>query len=122
MGGKVRGLSDLPTARVGTVAQSAAQSYLDERGLAGVVVFDTEQDGLQSLVDGKIDAFVFDASIVRYLEKTQFRGLIAVLPKTFDEHFMSIAVPRGSAMREPLNRAILKIMESDDWTKITARY
>ncbi len=122
MGSEVRGLRDLQTVRVGTMAGSDAQSYLVKRGVEAVVPFDSEQDGLQSLVEAKIDAFVYDASTLAYLEKTEFRGRIEVLPKTFDHRFVSFALPRGSAMREPLNRAILKIMASDEWTKILARY
>ncbi|MGB5811718.1 MAG: transporter substrate-binding domain-containing protein, partial [Polyangiales bacterium] len=57
--GKVRGPRDLPSVRVGTVAQSSAQVYLERRGIRGVSSLDDAEDGLQALVHDKIDALVF---------------------------------------------------------------
>lgn len=121
LSGKVRGLRDLPTVRVGSVAQSEGQNYLGEKGIA-VFPFKNERDGLQALVDAKIDAFVFDESVLKYLTRTQYPARVHVLPETFDHYYVSMAVPQGSPIREPLNRAILKFMETNQWTRIVEQY
>jgi len=122
LSGKVRGIHDLATARVGTVAESSAETYLMKKGIKHVRPFGNPRDGLKSLVDAETDAFVFQGPIVKYLAKTEFVGRVEVLPGTFDQHYMGIAVPPGSQLREPLNRALLDVTGSDTWTRILQRY
>ena len=121
LSGKVRGSRDLPTVRVGSVAQSEAQNYLVKKGIAAFP-FKKMWDGLQALVDAKIDAFVFDESVLKYLARTQFPAQVHVLPETFDHYFVSMSVPQGSPIREPLNRAILKILDSNEWKNLVEQY
>jgi ABC-type amino acid transport substrate-binding protein len=121
LSGKVRGLGDLPTVRVGSVVQSEAQRYLAKNGIAAFS-FKNERDGLQALVDAKIDAFVFDESVLKYLARTQFPARVRVLPETFDHYFVSMAMPQGSPLREPLNRVLLRAMEEEDWRRLKKRY
>ncbi len=122
LSGKVRGIHDLATARVGTVADSSAEAYLMEKGIKQVRSFGNPEEGLQSLVDKKTDAFVFQGPVVKYLAKTELRGRVEVLPGTFDHHYVSMAVQPGSQLREPLNRALLEFIETDRWTQILKQY
>jgi ABC-type amino acid transport substrate-binding protein len=122
LSGKVRGIHDLATARVGTVAESSAEAYLTKKGIKQVRSFGTPEEGLKSLVDKQTDAFVFQGPVVKYLAKTEFLGRVEVLPGTFDHHYMGMVVPPGSPLREPLNRALLAFMETDRWTQILKQY
>ena len=122
LSGKVRGIHDLATARVGTVAESSAEAYLMKKGIKQVRSFGNPRDGLKSLVDAETDAFVFQGPVVKYLAKNEFLGRVEVLPGTFDHHYMGMAVPPGSQLREPLNRALLAFMETDQWTQILKQY
>ena len=119
---KVRGIHDLATSRVGTVAESSAEAYLTGHGIKQVRAFENPRDGLKSLVDAETDAFVFQGPIVKYLAKNEFRGRVDVLAGTFDHHYMGMALPPGSQLREPLNRALLAFMETDQWTQILKLY
>jgi ABC-type amino acid transport substrate-binding protein len=122
LSGKVRGIHDLTTARVGTVADSSAEAYLAKKGIKQVRSFGNPEEGMKSLVDQTIDAFVFQGPIVKHLAKNEFPGRVEVLPGTFDHHYIGMAVPPGSALREPLNRALLAFMETDQWTQILNQY
>ena len=122
LSGKVRGIHDLATARVGTVAESSAEAYLMRTGITAVRSFGNPRDGLKSLVDAETDAFVFQGPILKYLAKNEFPGRVEVLPGTFDRRYMGMALPPGSQLREPLNRALLEIMETDQWTQILKQY
>ena len=31
-------------------------------------------------------------------------------------------MPQGSVLREPINRALLKVTDTDDWLQLLARY
>ena len=119
--GKVRGLSDLPDVRVGSLSHSQALNFLTRRGIA-VLPFEDAKDGLQAIVDKKIDAFVFNEAVLRHLVRTEFPGRVRVLPSTFDHYYVSMAVPSGSSLREPLNRALLEITAKDDWLRLVELY
>jgi len=119
--GKVRGLSDLPDVRVGSLSESQALNFLTKRGIA-VLPFENAADGLQAIVDKKIDAFVFNEAVLKHLVKTQFPGRVQVLATTFDHYYVSMAVPSGSPLREPLNRALLEITAKDDWLRMVKFY
>jgi polar amino acid transport system substrate-binding protein len=119
--GKVRGLSDLPDVRVGSLSHSQALNFLAKRGIA-VLPFEDAKDGLQAIVDKKIDAFVFNEAVLRHLVRTEFPGRVQVLPSTFDHYYVSMAVQPGSPLREPLNRALLEITAKDDWRRLVELY
>ena len=121
LSGKVRSLSDLPTARVGSLGQSEAQEYLINNGIP-VVPFINVPEGLQALVEHKIDAFVDDEAQLKYLIKRGFQGSLFVLPDSFAHFYVSMAIPSGSPLREPLNRALAKIINSEEWLKLKKRY
>jgi len=122
LGGKVRGVHDLATARVGTVADSSAEAYLTKMGIRRVRSFENPLDGLTSLVEAETDAIVFLGANLEYLAKSEFVGRVEVLPGTFDDHYMGMALPSGSLLREPLNRALLGFVETDEWTQILKKY
>ncbi len=100
LSGKVRGLRDLAGVRVGATAESEAMRFLSERGIAAQP-FTHERDGLKAVVDAEIDAFVFDALVLRYLARAEFPGRVQVLPRTFDHYHLKMAMPAG----RPLARA-----------------
>ena len=41
---------------------------------------------------------------------------------TFNHYYVGIAMPQGSPLREPVNRALLKVMDTDDWLSLMERY
>jgi polar amino acid transport system substrate-binding protein len=119
--GKVRGLSDLHDVRVGSLTQSQSLDFLARRGIA-VLPYENAEDGLQAIVDKKIDAFVFNEAVLKHLAKTQFPGRVHILTTTFDHYYVSMAMPSGSPLREPLNRALLEITAKDDWLRLVELY
>jgi ABC-type amino acid transport substrate-binding protein len=119
--GKIRGLSDLPDVRVGSMSQSQALNFLAKRGIA-VLPYENAEDGLQAIVDKKIDAFVFNEAVLKHLVRTAFPGRVHILTTTFDHYYVSMAVQSGSSLREPINRALLKIIAKDDWPRLVELY
>lgn len=119
--GKVRGLSDLPHVRVGSLAQTTSFHSLAKRGI-GVLPFENVRDGLRAIVDKKIDAFVFNEYVLKHIARAEFPGRVRVLTGTFDHYFVSMGLPSSSPLREPLNRVLLKIITSDDWHRLVQSY
>ena len=79
-------------------------------------------DGLRAIGDGQIDAFVYDAPLVRYLVNKDFKGIITVLPVVFLRQDYGIALPEGSPLREPINRQLLKTISAPEWQGLLKRY
>jgi polar amino acid transport system substrate-binding protein len=86
------------------------------------VPFPAERDGLQAIVDNKIDAFVYDELVLKHIVKTDFPGRVHVLAGTFDHYFVSMGMPHGSPLRKPINIALLQIMEKEEWNRLVKRY
>jgi ABC-type amino acid transport substrate-binding protein len=119
--GKVRGFQDLHKVRVGSLAQSQTLKYLDENGIAAMP-FTNLQDGLQAVAEDRIVAFVFDEAILKHLVKTEYPGRLHVLSETFNHYYMGMSVPHKSPLREPLNRALLKVMQKEEWYRLLKQY
>jgi ABC-type amino acid transport substrate-binding protein len=56
------------------------------------------------------------------LVRTRFPTRVQVLPETFDHYYVSMVLPPDSPLREPLNRAILKFMDTDKWQIFVKKY
>lgn len=119
--GKVRGFNDLHHARVGSVSQSEGFDFLTKQGIA-VIPFENPQEGLAAVASKRIDAFILNEQIVKYLVKREFPGRVQVLSGTYDEYFVSIALQEKSPLRKPVNKALLKFMQTQNWTELLNRY
>jgi ABC-type amino acid transport substrate-binding protein len=119
--GKIHGFNDLYNARVGSISRSEGFDFLAKKGIA-VISFENIQEGLQAAAGKEIDAFVLDELILKHLAKSEFPGRVQVLPGTFDEYFVGIALQQNSSLRKPINKALLKFMETENWTELQNRY
>ena len=119
--GKVRGFNDLYNARVGSVPRSEGFDFLTKQGIA-VIPFESIQEGLEGIANKGIDAFVLNEQILKDLVKREFPGRVQVLPGTFDEYFVSIALQDKSPLRKPINKALLKFMKTQNWIELRNRY
>jgi ABC-type amino acid transport substrate-binding protein len=117
----VRGPEDLSKVRVGTVADSTSQSYLQEKRVS-FQAYQTVAEGLRAVSDGKIDTMVYDAPVMRYLINQDYQGQMHVLPKTFVRQEYAIALPAGSSLREPINRVLLEKVGDPAWQETLYRY
>lgn len=117
----VRGPEDLPGVRVGTVPGSTSAAYLDRRGIEGSP-FPTVERALDALAGGEVDAVVYDAPILYHLVREGHEGRLRVLPQTFQRQDYAFGLPDGSALREPLNRALLGRLSGPSWRRLEERY
>ena len=119
--GKVHGFNDLYNARVGSIPRSEGFDFLTKQGI-DVIPFEDLQEGLAAVASGKIDAFVLNEMVLKYLAKREFTGRVHVLSATYDEYFVSIALAHNSSLRKPINKALLQLMKTKDWTELLNRY
>ena len=117
----IKGPQDLPDVRVGTVANSTAAQYLNSNKIR-YKNFATALDGLEAVENGQIEAMVYDQPILKYLVNSRKSGNVHVLPATFESQDYGIGLPENSKLREPINRAMLKILHTAEWPEILRKY
>ncbi len=121
LNGKVRGFGDLYNARTGTISGSEGFDFLTRQRVP-VISCDSVHAGMEALTSGRIDAFVSNEQLLKHLVKRDFSGRVQVLPGTYDEYFVSIALQQDSTLRKPINKALLSLMNTQQWTEIGNRY
>lgn len=111
---KVKGLDDLNSVRVVTVASSSSAEFLTEERIRYTEV-DTVQSALDALTQNKADAVVYDAPLLQYLANSEYAGEVNVLAETFKRQDYAIALPAGSPLRETFNQSLLDTISAEDW-------
>lgn len=119
--GEITGPQDLRHAHVATVAGTVGASYLAHERIRFSSFADV-RSAMQAVQRGEADAIVYDRPILQYRNGELAKGGLRVLPGIFEEQFYAFAVPSGSALREPINREILRIINGDEWPRLTRRY
>jgi polar amino acid transport system substrate-binding protein len=96
-------------------------SYLQENEIS-FQAYKAPLEGLRHVGAGKIDAFIYDAPILRYLIKQKVKGRVDVVPRTFLRQGYGLAMPERSPLREPINRVLLQKIGEPAWQDIPHRY
>ncbi len=113
--------SDLRSVRTVTVEHSTSADYLRRRRIS-FRTQSTAEAALEDVVRGRSDAAVYDEALLRYLAITEFADGIHVLPVSFNTQEYAIALQPDSALRKPLNEALLRFRTSDSWEDLVYRY
>lgn len=118
---KVQSFDDLHKVKVGCSMGSEGFDFLTRQGVA-VIPFKTVREGLAAVANKEIDAFVQDEIMLKNLIKSEYPGRMRVVGGTFDEYFVSIALPLNSQFRKPINKALHEIMKSPTWVELMNRH
>ena len=122
LSGTIAGPNDLPRVKVGTMKRpSQAARYLDAKSIPFREYDDMDQ-AVKGLAAGEVDALVFEAPILQYHVAKAAPGTLIMLPGTFQNHGYGFGLRTGSALREPLDRTLLKLAEDDQFRPVFARY
>ena len=114
-------VDDLRVKRVLALAGSTSDSFLSGEGIGHRTVVSLSE-ALARLASGEADAVVHDAPILRYEINERFSHQLRVLPFVLRAQDYGIALPPGSALREPINIALIDVVRSGDWPDIVKRY
>ena len=114
LNGAIRSVDDLGAARVGSISGSAADGWLRQNGI-GFSAIDSVAAGLDKVADGTLDAVVYDRPLLRYRVNAR-DDKITLVRGSFGRQDYAFALPQDSALREPLNEALLRRIDSPQWT------
>lgn len=112
---------DLAMQRVGTVANSTSEEYLIKNRLH-YRVYESPEQGLQAILDGEVDAMVYDVPILKYLVNKQMKKGLEVLPFTFERQDYGIGLQADSPLRKSINLTLLQIIQEPSWQDILNQY
>ena len=119
--GAVNSLADLSAVRVGVVRGTSTEDALLRMRIKYRTVV-SPKDGFEALQDGTIDALVYDRPILAWMIRQDGSSSVELADVTFEPQSYAIALPNDSALRKPINIALLEAEESDWWKDILYRY
>jgi polar amino acid transport system substrate-binding protein len=117
----VTGPADLPRARIAVVAGSSGEPWLASQGLRGRS-FPFVIQASKALQRGEVDALIYERPILGHMIKQYGWRDLEILPHVLAVHDYAIAMPSESAMKEPVNRALLKVVHAPQWKDVVQRY
>lgn len=117
----ITGPGDLPRARVAAVSGTAGEQWLATQGLqARTYPFVIQAS--KALQRGDVQALVYERAVVGHMIKQYGWRDLQVLPQTLAVRDYAIALPTGSPIKEPINRALLKVVHRPEWRDVVQRY
>jgi ABC-type amino acid transport substrate-binding protein len=113
--------ADLAGKRLAAVAHSSGAEYLDERHLR-YASFDDLPAALTALEHRETDAVVNSVGTLQYLIAARYKTTIEAPQGVLEPAYMAFALPPGSALKRPLDRALIEISGSEEWRRIEDSY
>jgi ABC-type amino acid transport substrate-binding protein len=117
----IAGIDDLYQSQILTLRGSTSEAFL-KRNMMRYKVSPSLSEALGAVADGKADALVYDAPILRFLVSSVYPDKLRVLHLVLQRQDYGIALPSGSPLREEVNRVLLEIVRSDEWQTLLDRY
>ncbi|MCW8850032.1 MAG: transporter substrate-binding domain-containing protein [Melioribacteraceae bacterium] len=115
-------LTDLNNVRVGTVRSSSSEEYLSQNGIDFITTKNIDH-GFDLIENKQIDAFVYDAPILKYYVKSKnIANKFRVLPIILDPINYAFALPTNSNLRESINRVLLREIDKKEWKTVVNNY
>ena len=121
LGPRPRGFEDLGRARIVSVRGSAAAQLLEARQLAAELVPGLDE-AIVTLREDRADALVFDRALLAAAVKAIPEARITILPTTLRPEFYAIAIHPTEPLRQRLNVAIARTLDSPRWGRWRYEY
>jgi polar amino acid transport system substrate-binding protein len=112
---------DLHDRLVSTVEGTTSVTALEKIG-AAVVSAKSIDKAYEKLLKDEVDALVFDSPTILYYARNKGAGKVSVVGALFDIQYYGFLFPQGSELREPVNRALLKLRGNGIYDKIYSKW
>lgn len=117
----IRGPDDLPGKTIGTVPGTTAAEYLTQRGISFVDLTNAN-DGFRMLMQGDVQAIVYDAPTLQYWAARRGSGALAVVGPIFRPEKYGIAIANGSPLRKSINETLLAMYDDGTYEQIYGKW
>lgn len=113
----IRGPEDLAGKIIATVPGTVAADYMIEHGLQYVEAASGDE-GYKLVLQGQVQAMVFDAPTLQYWSARRGNGSLRVVGPMFAPEKYGIAVADGSPLRKQINSALLQMYEDGRYEEL----
>lgn len=117
----IESYEDLYTREVGSTKGSTASAFLTEHSVRHKK-YDNLDQLFAALEDKSLDAIVHDAPILQFYAANEGKGRVQIAGAIFKPETYGIALPQNSALRESINRALLKLSENGRYNEIRQKW
>jgi polar amino acid transport system substrate-binding protein len=121
LNGDINGIQDLSGRKVGSLVGSTGASYLKNLNMTPIE-FSKIEEAEAALDKKEIDAVVYDAPVLLYYVATKGNGKTRIVGNMLRKEKYGIMFPRGSALRKPINEALLKLTEDGTYEALYAKW
>ncbi len=121
MQGNLSGPESLRGQRVGVVEGTTSEDYAVQLH-AHTRRFPVVEHAYAALLRGELDAVVYDAPSLNFYAQNEGQGRTVVVGQQFRSQDLALAVRTGNALREDLNRALLKMAESGEIDRLRSKW
>ena len=118
----IQDLEDLNGKRVATVEGSTAADYLTNRPAVRKVEYELVEEAFDALEKSQVDAVVYDAPVLKNYALQEGVDKVSVVGTIFERQSYGIALKTNSPYREPINRAILELVENGTYDTIYQKW
>ena len=119
--GDINGPEDLAGRKVGTTTGSTAALYLKTLDVTATE-FSKITEAFTALENKQLDAVVFDSPVLLYYAATQGRNKVQIVGPMLKKENYGILFPRGSALRKPVNEALLILRENGTYDSLYTKW
>ena len=112
---------DLQNKLVATAEGTTSVPALEKLG-AVVVPTKTIDQSFQKLLKDEVNAVVFDSPTILYYARNKGAGKVSVVGPLFDIQYYGFLFPQGSELREPVNRALLKLRKNGIYDNLFSKW
>jgi polar amino acid transport system substrate-binding protein len=112
---------DLRDRLVATVEGTTSVTALEKLG-AVVIPAKSIDQAYDKLLKEEVNAVVFDSPTILYYARNKGAGKVSVVGPLFDIQYYGFLFPQGSELREPVNRALLKLRTNGIYDKLHSKW
>lgn len=117
----IENISELNKMKVGTINGTTSSTFLTDNDIK-YINYDSAEEGFDAMIDGELDAFVYDKPILQYLAAKDRYSDVALSQTEFMEQTYGFVFKKNSYFEDDLNRSILKTIRGEQWEGIMNKY
>lgn len=109
------------TIQVADVEKQSTECVASGKGKLDIKLFKTQSDQIQAVSSGQVEAGIQNYPNNVYLAKSTDNAMIGV-GDSFDEGIWGMALPKGTGLVEPLQKATQKLIDSPQYKQILKKW
>ena len=118
---KLTQFADLEMMKVGSIQDSSAAQALQQQGISFEAIA-SPLEGLKAVDEGKIDAFIYDDVLLRYLNKNSLQNRLAIESTNVEARRYVFALPEDTDNFEDINAQVIREQSEADWQSLLKRF